>query len=78
MGGTIYVTPPNFHMSFAEGRLRLQPSDGEKPMVSVDRCLVALAEDIGSRAIGVVLSGTGMPRAAIARPRPSARWTRGF
>jgi two-component system CheB/CheR fusion protein len=55
---TIYVIPPNRSLSIEDEHLRLQ----ERPPglhLPVDIFFKALAESHGSRAIGVVLSGTG-------------------
>jgi two-component system CheB/CheR fusion protein len=55
-----YVMPPNRDMVIAQGRLRLAPrTETRGPHLPVDAFLRSLAEDRGSRAIGVVLSGTG-------------------
>ncbi|MEM6537283.1 MAG: chemotaxis protein CheB, partial [Pseudomonadota bacterium] len=57
----IYVTPPNSDVFVVDGELRLvEPSfEPGAPKPSVDRFFRSLAEQIGKRAIGVVLSGTG-------------------
>jgi two-component system CheB/CheR fusion protein len=56
--GTIYVTPPNANLLSEDGRLRLTGTEfGPKP--SVDVFFRSLAGDIGPRAIGIILSGTG-------------------
>lgn len=56
----IYVIPPNAVMTIADHNLRLGPRDlasgGHMP---IDHFMRALAEELGSRAIGVILSGTG-------------------
>ena len=56
----IYVIPPNKRMTLKAGKLRLSERrrDG-RPHMPVDEFFIALAESRGSRAIGVVLSGTG-------------------
>ncbi|MBF0625238.1 MAG: PAS domain S-box protein [Magnetococcales bacterium] len=57
---TIYITPPNHDVDIRDGVLFLKPPTnpvGPKP--SIDNFFSALAEDMGERAIGVVLSGTG-------------------
>ncbi len=57
---TIYITPPNHDLILQDGRLRLtvpQHEIGPKP--SVDHLFLSLAESVGSRAIGIILSGTG-------------------
>jgi two-component system CheB/CheR fusion protein len=56
--GVIYITPPNANLISQGGRLRLRGTElGPKP--SVDTFFRSLASDIGPRAIGIVLSGTG-------------------
>jgi two-component system CheB/CheR fusion protein len=55
----VYVIPPNRLMSIGGGVLRLTARD--EPAVKnmpIDQFLRSLAEDQGSRAIGVILSGT--------------------
>lgn len=57
---TIYITPPNHDLILQDGRLRLtipQHEIGPKP--SVDHLFLSLAESVGARAIGIILSGTG-------------------
>ncbi|MFK7944944.1 MAG: chemotaxis protein CheB, partial [Paracoccaceae bacterium] len=58
---TIYISPPNHDVVISSGRLRLQDPSQEpaaaKP--SVDRFFQSLAETMGVRAIGIILSGTG-------------------
>ena len=57
---TIYVAPPNSDVSIKDGKLHLRKplADlGAKP--SVDYLFSSMAEDLGERAIGVVMSGTG-------------------
>src|SRR6059036_3210412 len=57
--GHVYVMPPNTSMTIAEGVLNLAPrSDDRGPHMPIDHFLRSLAEDLGSRAIGVILSGT--------------------
>ena len=58
---TVYICPPNNDVIVSGGRLRLmEPSqDPAGPKPSVDRFLQSLAETVGDRAIGVILSGTG-------------------
>ena len=55
----IYVTPPDITMSLEQGVLRLtsrvEPRGAHRP---IDDFLRSLAQDQGSRAIGVILSGT--------------------
>jgi len=58
-GGTIYVTPPNYHITFEDDRLDLKEYDGSKPVPSINRFFDTLAHEKGKMALGVVLSGTG-------------------
>jgi two-component system CheB/CheR fusion protein len=56
----IYVIPPNKNMTIRKGALRLAPrSDASRLQHPIDDFSVALAEEHGNAAIGVVLSGTG-------------------
>ena len=56
----VYVIPPDADVGIEEGKLLLRPraGDGRGPHLPVDFFLRALAEERGSRAIGVILSGT--------------------
>jgi signal transduction histidine kinase/chemotaxis methyl-accepting protein methylase/chemotaxis response regulator CheB len=57
---TIYITPPNHDVVFHDGQFHLEPpsrTPGPKP--SVDRLFLSLADSLGERAVGVILSGTG-------------------
>ncbi|MBD2153381.1 chemotaxis protein CheB [Leptolyngbya sp. FACHB-16] len=54
----VYVIPPNFSMTIAQGVLRLEPrSKANGVFMSVDMFLLSLAEERGNKAIGVILSG---------------------
>ena len=57
----IYISPPNHDVIVRGGRLRLLAPSTElaAPKPSVDRFFRSLAETVGQRAIGIVLSGTG-------------------
>lgn len=57
----VYVTPPNKDVVFADGRLRLRTPAGHSasPKPSADRLFKSLAEAVGERCLGIVLSGTG-------------------
>ncbi|MBF0383173.1 MAG: PAS domain S-box protein [Magnetococcales bacterium] len=58
--GVVHITPPNHDADIKDGILFLKPPTnpvGPKP--SIDNFFSALAEDMGERAVGVILSGTG-------------------
>lgn len=55
---TVYVMPPNRDMIISGGRLLLEQRSEGLPL-PIDLFLRSLAADRGSRAIGVILSGTG-------------------
>jgi two-component system CheB/CheR fusion protein len=56
----VYVIPPNARLSLHQGTLRVVPRAEERGQhTPIDFFFHSLAEDQGSRAIGVVLSGTG-------------------
>ena len=56
----VYVIPPNRNMTIREGTLRLGPrSPGSGQQWPIDDFCVALADEQGRSAIGVILSGTG-------------------
>lgn len=55
----VYIIPPNTYLGILHGRLHLMPrSDFVGQNLPIDYFLRSLAEDLGSRAIGVILSGT--------------------
>ncbi len=55
----VYVIPPNTNLGILHGTLHLMPrGDPHKQHLPVDYFLCSLAEDKGTRAIGVILSGT--------------------
>ena len=58
---TIYVAPPNTDVGIKNGRLRLRApaTNAAAPKPSVNRFFRSMAENLASRAIGVILSGTG-------------------
>ena len=57
---SILVTPPNAHIEFDGARFRLvQPDPQSLPRPSINRFFASLAETLGERAVGVILSGTG-------------------
>lgn len=54
----VYVIPSNFSMTIAQGVLRLKPrSEASGVFMSVDMFLLSLAEELGNKAIGIILSG---------------------
>ncbi len=56
----VYVIPANVDLTIAQGVLRLAPrTQGPGAHMPIDRFLRSLAEECGSRAIGVILSGAG-------------------
>src|SRR5256714_773890 len=55
---TVYVQPPNKCVVAKNGALRLQERE-ERLNVGIDHFFESVAEECGSRAIGIVLSGTG-------------------
>src|SRR5207244_12299183 len=55
---TFYVQPPNKCVIAKNGALRLVQRE-ERLNVGIDHFFESLAEECGSRAIGIVLSGTG-------------------
>jgi two-component system CheB/CheR fusion protein len=56
---SVFVTPPNHDVIVVNGQLRLTAPGYRGPKPSVDNLLISLAEHYGSRAIAVILSGTG-------------------
>ncbi|NTV91222.1 MAG: chemotaxis protein CheB, partial [Clostridiales bacterium] len=55
----VYIIPPNKTMSVSGGILNLVPRENTaKHLMSIDYFLESLAKDQGSKAIGVILSGT--------------------
>ena len=56
----VYVIPPGSEMTIDEGTLHLRPRpESPAPHLPIDAFFDSLAEDCGSRAVGVILSGTG-------------------
>jgi two-component system, chemotaxis family, CheB/CheR fusion protein len=53
----VYVIPPNTMMTSAQGVLRLTPRKKRGVSMSINGFFYSLAEDRGSKAIGIVLSG---------------------
>jgi len=56
--GRIYVIPPNTNMAIRQGRLCLVPRSPDHKHLPIDYFLRSMAEELGNRAIGVILSGT--------------------
>jgi two-component system CheB/CheR fusion protein len=57
---TVYLIPPNTEMVIANRRLLLTERDPEETLnLPIDHFLRSLANDCGSTAVGVILSGTG-------------------
>jgi two-component system CheB/CheR fusion protein len=54
----VYVIPPNTSIVIRQGALHIEPRHPANPHMPVDCFFRSLADDQGSRAIGVVLSGT--------------------
>ena len=57
-GNHVYVIAPNTLIAVRKGGLYQQPRDPNVPNMPIDFFFRSLAEDQGSKAIGVVLSGT--------------------
>jgi len=56
---TIYITPPNRNIEIRDYSVVLTGPYAEGPKPSVDLLFMSLAEDVGERVVGVILSGTG-------------------
>jgi len=54
----VYVIPPNTHMVIRGGRLKLLPRPEGVHGLSVNCFLNSLAEELGNKAVAVILSGT--------------------
>jgi len=54
----LYVAPPNHNVGLLHGVLSLMPRAATVPHMPVDYFFRTLAEDIGSKSIGIILSGT--------------------
>ena len=57
--GCLYVAPPGAALEIANHVLTLSPAPAPSPHMPFDRLLLSLAQEYGSRAIGVLLSGAG-------------------
>jgi two-component system, chemotaxis family, CheB/CheR fusion protein len=62
--GTVYIVPPDRHVSVSDHEIRLEGDNAARPKPSVDRLLETAAEVYGERLIAVILSGTGSDGAA--------------
>lgn len=63
--GHIYIAPANKNIVLKKGRIQLtEPSALVRPKPSVDHFFASLAEEMGDRAVGIILSGTGSDGAA--------------
>jgi two-component system, chemotaxis family, CheB/CheR fusion protein len=62
--GTVYIVPPDRHVSVTDHEIRLENDDHSRPKPSVDRLLETAADVYGDRLIAVILSGTGSDGAA--------------
>jgi len=61
----VYAMPANADLTVADGALKLVPrTQTPGPHLPIDRFLRSIAEQCGSRAIGVILSGAGSDGAA--------------
>jgi two-component system CheB/CheR fusion protein len=58
-GGQVYVIPPGTTMTVLQGRLRLVPRPTTGVTLPIDAFFESLALEAASRAIGIILSGTG-------------------
>ena len=57
---TLYVIPPNKVMGISKRQLKLTPRKGSKEIYTpIDHFLRSLAEEEGTRAVGIILSGSG-------------------
>lgn len=56
----VYVIPPNRDMGIFHGALQLRlPAEPRGQRLPIDCFMRSLAEDLGERAVGIILSGTG-------------------
>ena len=59
-GDRIYLIPPKKEMIISQGQLLLTDKDPNEALtLPIDRFFRSLAQEVGNRAVGVVLSGTG-------------------
>ncbi|MBK1731008.1 chemotaxis protein CheB [Thiococcus pfennigii] len=57
--GRVHLIPPGSIMRAAGGRLWLTPKDPRVLTLPIDLFFTSLAKELGNRAVGVILSGTG-------------------
>lgn len=58
--GKIYITPPNYHVQVVSGHLHLtSAARAPSPKPSINVLFESLANEYGSDAMGIILSGTG-------------------
>ena len=58
--GCAYILPPNKEMTLAGGLLRVEEPEAPRGQrLPIDYFFRSLADDLGERAVGIVLSGTG-------------------
>lgn len=55
----IYVIPPNKDISVFKGQIQLLEREGKGVHLPIDHFLRSLAQDQGSKAVAIILSGTG-------------------
>ncbi|MGI2336695.1 MAG: CheR family methyltransferase [Dehalogenimonas sp.] len=56
---TVYVVPPGFTCSVINNQLRLSTMTDRLLRHPIDELFVSMADDLGPRAVGIVMSGTG-------------------
>lgn len=60
MPNSIYIIPPNYDLAFLLGTLHLmEPTQPRGLRLPIDYFFRSLAQDLGEKAIGIILSGTG-------------------
>jgi two-component system CheB/CheR fusion protein len=56
----VFVIPPNATMSISDHTLQLSPREDHRGVhMSIDHFMRSLADEVGNRAIGIILSGSG-------------------
>ncbi len=55
----VYVIPPNYELTYSDGRLHLHERSEHLPEMLIDRFFHSLAHNYPARCVGVVLSGAG-------------------